>query len=191
MGICISYGGRLTDLSRIDEFTDELEDVCKSMEWDHDVLRDSWTDPVTLRWDDDSDDRLAMTGNSGLRGVQIVPHPRSEVFHFTINREGFLNYRHGILFKMPMHDTLNTPFLFAKTQFAGAEVHMQMIKLMRHLKTKYLHDLWVQDEAEYWDTGDEEVVASRIGFLNDAIGLFRDELERGRSIDDILKKWHK
>lgn len=189
MGVCISYGGRLTDRSRIDEFTDELEDICKAMEWEHTVVRESWDEPITLRWDDETADRLASTGNSGLRGVSIWPHPKSETFDFTVNADGFLDSRLRILFGMPFSEQHDTPFLFAKTQFAGAAIHIQMIKLMKYLKKKYFHDLWVADEALYWDTGNEQVVADRIGFLNGAIGYFREGLEQGRSLDDLLDKW--
>lgn len=48
--------------------------------------------------------------------------------------------------------------LFTKTQYAGIEIHKLIVHLFKYLERKYLLDLQVSDEGEYWETGDEKIL---------------------------------
>ena len=50
---------------------------------------------------------------------------------------------------------------FVKTQFAGVPAHLELIALLRDLQ-KFFEDLKVEDEGEYWDTGNEAVLAEHM-----------------------------
>ena len=59
-----------------------------------------------------------------------------------------------------------------KTQFAGADAHIAVIKLLRYLKEKYFSVFELNDEGMYWETMDEKVFLkqfARYEFLLDAV----------------------
>jgi hypothetical protein len=41
-------------------------------------------------------------------------------------------------------------WLFTKTQYAGVETHMAMIRLIRYLDEKYFERFELHDESQYW-----------------------------------------
>jgi hypothetical protein len=100
--------------------------------------------------------------------------------------------------------TAGTASVPVKTQFAPAEVHAGIVKLLRHLKKKYFPDLEVSDEGGYWETGDLDALREKQALLNEKMDLLASELgkvpagERSRSpeeladlIEDILRRKEK
>ena len=67
-------------------------------------------------------------------------------------------------------------FSSTKTQYAPPDAHISIIKLLRFLKSRYIPDLKVFDEGEYWDTGDKEKLIERMNFLRDKINMVADAL---------------
>lgn len=63
---------------------------------------------------------------------------------------------------------------FVKTQFAGAQVHIKLISFLRSLAV-FFEDLKIEDEGEYWETGDETVLSEHIQQCNDAIAELAKE----------------
>jgi hypothetical protein len=55
---------------------------------------------------------------------------------------------------------------FTKTQFAGAETHILLCKLLRYLEKKYFAELEVFDEGNYYHTGDASKLTEKMAFLN-------------------------
>jgi hypothetical protein len=68
---------------------------------------------------------------------------------------------------------------FVKTQFAGAEVHVQIVQLFRKLR-RYLADLSVEDEGEYWRGSDRAKLEGHIAFTNAIIEKMRAESPTAR-----------
>jgi hypothetical protein len=50
---------------------------------------------------------------------------------------------------------------YCKTQFAGAQVHVAIVRLLRSLRSSF-EVLNVEDEGEYWDSGDEETLVGHM-----------------------------
>jgi hypothetical protein len=57
---------------------------------------------------------------------------------------------------------------FTKTQFAGAQVHMKILELLKSLKPLF-RDLNVEDEGEYWETGNLQRLAEHMNCVQKAI----------------------
>lgn len=55
-----------------------------------------------------------------------------------------------------------------KTQFAGAEVHIQIVELLESLRPHFKR-IDVNDEGEYWNTHDKAVLERHIGKINSVI----------------------
>jgi hypothetical protein len=67
---------------------------------------------------------------------------------------------------------------WVKTQFAPIHTHVVIIKLLRHLKTKYIHNLEVSDEGGYWDSGDMEQLVSYRNSILRAMKMLEGGLEK-------------
>jgi hypothetical protein len=57
---------------------------------------------------------------------------------------------------------------FVKTQFAGTNVHIQVVELLQQLKP-FLASLEVEDEGEYWETADKQRLEEHIEKVNSLI----------------------
>ncbi len=54
---------------------------------------------------------------------------------------------------------------YVKTQFAGADVHIQIVQLLDSLRPMF-RKITVDDEGEYWDTHDRAVLEGHISKIN-------------------------
>jgi hypothetical protein len=65
--------------------------------------------------------------------------------------------------------------------------------LLKYIQKKYISNLDVYDEGEYWQTGDEKILKERIDFLNGAINHLSEvlnsiEFEKDISPESIADK---
>ena len=162
MGITIHYRGRIRDINLIDEFCDELIDIAKTMDWkSSDLIYDE---------------------EDKIKGVSVTPHKDSESLSFFFNIEdGCLRNIMNVITKEP-YNPKELEWDFIKTQFAPPEVHVTVVKLLQYIKEKYMPDLEVVDEGDYWETGDENVLRNKLKFLGDKIDAF------GKALNSISKK---
>ena len=63
---------------------------------------------------------------------------------------------------------------WVKTQFAGALIHIKLIRVLRDLQI-FFEELKVDDEGEYWDTADEVLLAEHIRHCDQAIAELAKE----------------
>lgn len=70
-----------------------------------------------------------------------------------------------------------------KTQFAGSDTHVYVIGLLKYLKKRYISDLEVSDESEYWDTGDRQVLEAKMTLLNDKLNQLATTISSGQMGD--------
>jgi hypothetical protein len=91
----------------------------------------------------------AKTYNGPLTGIVIYAHPMCEPVYIQFGTD------------LIMQDLV-------KTQFAGADIHMKLIDLLRKLRP-LLADLHVDDEGEYWETGDKAKLERQISTVNKMI----------------------
>ena len=54
---------------------------------------------------------------------------------------------------------------FVKTQFAGPEVHKRVVEFLRSIEP-FFEEFYVEDEGEYWKTGDLEALSRHIDNCN-------------------------
>ena len=162
MGITIHYKGNISNVNLIDEFCDELIDIAETMDW-----------KASEKIFDEEDK---------IKGVSVTPHKDSESLSFFFNIEdGGLRNIMNVIMKDP-YNPEEPEWDFIKTQFAPPEVHVTVIKLLQYIKKKYMPDLEVVDEGDYWETGDEKLLAGKLKFLGDKIDAF------GKALNSISKE---
>ena len=152
MGLTFHYSGKIRDHNQIDMLVDEVTDLCKGLNWEYNILNDD-----------------------KIKGI-IVGAPESEPLWFTFTPDGrtcnVVNLQHS--------DPSDKYYSLCatKTQYAGPEVHMAMIKMLRYMSDKYFSEIEVYDEGEYWETGDEENLRKIFERYSMIIDLFTQKLEQ-------------
>ena len=176
MGITIHYRGTLADTSEIGTLIEEMTDIAKTLKWPCSVLDDDWSKPVTadIVYGADGSE---IVGNLGLRGVLLTPHPQAEPLVLCFDAEG--NLRDPITVILLLNGELppEDAWVAMKTHFAPLEVHVTLVKLLKYLQTRYIHDLEVHDEGDYWDTSDLGLLNRKRAFLNARMDEFARTLE--------------
>lgn len=173
MGITIHYKGKLNSVDDIGSFCEEMEDITKSMDWKCSTF--------------DFDNKSKVP----LKGVIIGPHEKSEPLPFMVDKNGFL--RNPFMLEISKDNDEFTWFNHIKTQFAPIEIHIAVIKLLKYIQQKYISNLDVYDEGDYWQTGDENILKGKIDFLNSAMDQLEDvlnsiELKEGSTAESVADK---
>ena len=181
MGITIHYKGKLNSTNQIDSFCEEIEDIAKSMEWEYTAI------------DERTDNSLNQ-----LKGLFIQPHPNSEFLQLIVDLHG--NLRNVIMLDHLKDDSKTTYLNHTKTQFAPTDVHIAIVKLFKYLQQKYISNLDVYDEGDYWQTEDVRVLQKKFDFLNAKMDMMEDILNSIKfdeendaesvadKIEEVLKK---
>lgn len=174
MGITIHYQGKINELSLIDNFIDELIDISNELEWKNHIIDDK---------------------ELNIKGIVISPPPESEPLSFLFDKTSGIIKDRIILAFDDMGDD-HYEYNHTKTQFAPIHVHITIIKLLKYLKNKYLSDLIVTDEGDYWETENAELLQSKFDFLDEITNAVTGALSNtekipGESIDSLADRIEK
>ena len=116
------------------------------------------------------------------------------MLQFVFDKKGHL--RNALHMEYTDKDEDISYFNHIKTQFAPAEIHIAIIKLLRYLKDKYINNLEVYDEGRYWETYDEKILNEKLEFLNKMMDKLEGILnsiprEKNESAESIANKIEK
>ncbi len=196
MGITIHYGGKLNSINQLEDFRYEIKDIAKDMGWQYNLLDNDINEPNTSRFENGT-----IVGHIPLRGIALEIHEDVEPLSFYFDKDGTIQNILSVVFRDD--DQLNVSSDFVKTQFAPVAVHITIIKLLRYIKSKYIFNLNVTDEGEYWETNDSIKLQEKFNFLSDKINEIGDLLDNTEvketdtletmadRIESILKKYFK
>lgn len=198
MGISIHYRGRIDDVGRIGRLCDELADIARVMSWRSKTLDDDWSRPpdAHLRH---TPQGACIDGHLGLKGVQITLPSGAEPLPFFFDSNGDL--RDPMTMIMLVEGSLDPKdaWISVKTQFAPPEVHVWVNGLLKYLKKRYISDLEVHDEGQYWETEDIRILKQRMDFIDAQIDRLATGLSSGRfgdltglsadEIADRIERW--
>ncbi len=157
MGLSIHYSGGIFDKKLIKPLIEEVRDICEILKW------------ATHIFD-----------NNEIKGICFAP-AGSEPICLTFNRNGHLlsptnipakEVYDGVHVRKDLIYTAST-----KTQYAGPDAHIAVIKLLKHISAKYLAGFTLSDEGYYWETGDEKILLNQFKKFDTAIDSFRKALE--------------
>ena len=65
----------------------------------------------------------------------------------------------------------------AKTQYAGPDAHIAILKLLKHISAKYLESFTLSDEGSYWETGDEKILYAQFKKYEKALNFVQKSLQ--------------
>lgn len=151
MGLTFHYSGTIQSYTFIDELTEEVKDICQNLDWNYTILK--------------------KEKNSNLKGIVILPQ-NSEPLFLTFLPDSRLCSPLSLMFDNdPANDPIYYYTIHTKTQFAGADIHITLLKLLRHLGNKYFAELHVEDEGLYWETQNESVLLKQFEKYNYALEM--------------------
>lgn len=183
MGLSIHYNGTIKDRALLPQLAAEMKDICESLGWDY-----HYFDPG----EEDT-----------LEGIYFSPAECEPLF-LTFTPEGrLLSPISQITRDMLLQNGLDPELIYTiscKTQYAGMDVHIALIRLFRYLKEKYFSLFDMNDEGGYWETDERELLQQQFTRYETAMASMAEMLQElraaGRSspesiacrIEELLKK---
>jgi len=159
MGLSIHYSGHIKDWELIAGLVNEIEDICQSLDWRVDRI-DSKKDQ--------------------LKGVLFSPKDSEPIF-LTFLPNGRLCSPISLMTKdIYEANGLDPELMFTcsvKTQYAGMDAHIAVIRLLRYVKEKYLDKFELNDEGMFWETDDVTILKSQFDRYNEALEVLTGILE--------------
>jgi hypothetical protein len=178
MGLTIHYKGKLNHPELISQVIEELKDISLDMDWRFHILDEDLDKPNTSYIEENG----VIRGYLPFKGIIITMHQKSEALILLFDKNGILRH---IIPAPEDYAPVEEPYISVKTQFAPIEVHIGIIKLLKYLKEKYIHNLTVYDEGDYWDTEDKKLLRQKLDFLNQKISELGDALSAiPKDVDD-------
>jgi hypothetical protein len=156
MGLSIHYKGNISNYSLIDTLTEEVKDVAADLDWQYHLF-------------DDKD----------LKGICFSPKDCEPVF-LTFQPNGKLCSPVNLKYWEPNDPYFNT--ISTKTQFAGIDVHIALLKLLDYLRRKYFENFEMNDEGQYWDVWDEQILQQQFARYNYAMNAVAAALQDFKAI---------
>ncbi|MEM8529002.1 MAG: hypothetical protein AAGG68_30505 [Bacteroidota bacterium] len=181
MGLTIHFKGQLRDIKQLPAFVEEVEDIANSLNW-----KSHRIDEVVELEESCPLAEERTNGGVRIRGLHVTP-PKCETFCFTFAPSGKMMSLFGVLSAARHPEEDFAYWLHTKTQYAGIELHIAAISLMRYLEKKYFQYLEVSDEGQYWESNDVDLLTQRFDEYTKLIAAVRGALEKA-SISPNLSK---
>ena len=147
MGLSFHYKGALKNPTLLKKMIEEVADISQANQWKFHVFEEAFPNH-------------AFTVDSytdSIYGICFSP-PNCEVVCLTFLSNGkmcaFYNFE-------PSKVSINEPddnYLSVKTQFAGPEIHKQLINIFDYINKKYFENFDLTDEGNYWETKNDQLL---------------------------------
>jgi hypothetical protein len=206
MGVTLHFRGKLKNANLIMELANEVADICDTNGWKYDLFTDDafyTPDPNETpsekrkrreREREEAEDEALLATRKlpdiGLRGIMFNPEGKCESVGLTFDKKGVINSIFSALFP-EMNFGEKMPWSSTKTQFAGVETHIKLVKLMSYLGNKYFKKFELEDDGGYYPDENLEQLQKRMGVIDNAIGTIEDLLENGNfegSPDEVMQQ---
>ena len=169
MGLTFHYSGSFRKDASLPGLIEEVKDIAEINEWPHQVFEEHFP----------PDEFGKETFNNKIYGISFNP-PGSEPVWLCFLSNGKLSSPELLEFygkPENQKERKNLYLVSTKTQTAGVSTHKLIIDLLKYLDGKYLTGLKVYDEGQYWETGDEMLLAEIFKRFHATLDLFGKALE--------------
>jgi len=169
MGLTFYYKGKLRNPQQVDQLIHEVRDISISMKWEYQVWPlQAFTEKQIIP--------EKHPNIYDLRGISVTPE-NCETLSLTFLPDGRLISPVYFVLEKDKKPSGNDFLLFTKTQFAGVDTHLALMKLLIYLQQKYFETLHVEDEGRYWETRDEKILRETFQRYEVLIDTVADALE--------------
>lgn len=195
MGLSFHYRGRLKSADTLSALVEEVEDICKVLNWKCSVFETEYPDNKFVTPINDADYGILFSPPS-CEPISLVFDSEGKIYTPWL-KEILNKHKSGevkvITVKLNLDDENPEPeiseesedfdpldlvySISVKTQFAGAESHVQLMELLRYLSEKYLTEFHIQDESDYWNTRNAEKLHEKMNKINQFMDTFHDMMD--------------
>lgn len=161
MSITIFASGKIARIENIATLIDDLKKVAEKSGWQYRIIDDGFaTQPnAVLTRSDPGPASAKIEGSLGLKGIILTIEPGVERLPILFDRSGVLT---DMMQQLSwISDRQNERFTSCKTQFGSIDSHIRIIEVFDLLKKKYMADLAVTDEGDYWQCRDPRILAEK------------------------------
>ncbi len=194
MGVSIHYRGRLESPDRLPELRENLMGIASNMGWEYRLLDEDWSVPANAVLEHNGE-TAEIGGCLGLKGIQLKPPGESETLDFFFNAKGHLLSPMNVILIQEGVLEPDDAWISVKTQFLTPEMHVMIIGLLKYIREHHLPGLEVDDEGEYWETGDYRKLENKMKLVQEKINYLSRELSSkclgdmaGLSADEIADR---
>ena len=168
MGVTIHFEGQLTGEEAYVDLIALVSSIAKAEAWKIDPIENSEVTLLRVR----SEENWDYVGP--VKGITVYLHDDCDPVRFEFDKDLYVQE-------------------FTKTQFAGVDVHLKVMELLRATEP-FFKELKVEDEAEFWETTDVEILKCHFDRVQNVIedelkknprARFKVKDPRGRIIDLI------
>ena|SRR5260370_19683036 len=143
MGVTIHFEGKLKSEDAFAALLQYVEEIAKAQTWLTEIFEHGEVTLLRVR------DETEWDYKGSTKGIILYIHEDCDPLRLEFDQDLYIQE-------------------FVKTQFAGVGTHIQLIALLREFQVFFV-DLKVEDEGEYWETGDEAVLAEHIHCCDEMI----------------------
>ncbi|MFI5220791.1 MAG: hypothetical protein ACHQK8_00590 [Bacteroidia bacterium] len=188
MGLSIHYTGSIRSGESLSALIEEVKDIAEINEWEHFVFENKFP--------------MGSLGkkefNQSIYGISFTP-PGCETIDLCFLSNGRMSSAINLRYNGNISDNKEASNLYslhAKTQYAGIEIHKQVIHLLKYLSLKYLKGFKLTDEGNYWETLDEKKLEDKFREYDFLIQSFKsslknDPIRSGENMESYFKRLFK
>lgn len=184
MGLAFHYSARIRKQELIKPLMTEVEDICKSMNWEYTLWDEICEFPAAaIPKEPGTGDPKSIH----LQGILFTP-PECETVSLLFTPLGRMTAFPNLLSaESYVVNGLDIDLIYnvsVKTQYAGVDLHIALMNLLKYLEGKYLIDMEVDDEGEYWGRMDKDHLKERFAANWAVINVVKDALNNAELSSD-------
>lgn len=185
MGITIHYKAKFGTKHSMREFIDETVDIAKTLNWKFTILEDREFPAIPGKLEKDCDLFGLLLTPTGCETLDLCFHGDRRLINITCLQV--------IDAKEWKKDPSWIYTASCKTQFGGPAVHKQIVLLIKYLSKKYFDEIEMNDETDYWKSGDEEKLNQLFGKMSRLITMLKETLDdfpikENEDVEDYFKR---
>lgn len=170
MGLSIHYSGSIVNPDCLPELISEVQDIAAAYGWPSKAFNTKFPENHFGR----------SSFNNQIYGISFTP-PGCESVFISFLSNGKISTPFQLSSFGEADNETEKKYLYivsVKTQFAGAEIHMALVQLMRYLSQKYFARFNMSDEGNYWETSDENILKENFKRYSDLLNSFTSAIEK-------------
>jgi phage pi2 protein 07 len=185
MGLSIHYSGRFGNPDLLQAMIEEVEDIVKVYKWRYHIYHTQF--PTA---------GFTSNGHDGkVYGISFTP-PECETVTVCFLSNGRMSCSSLLEFYGDSNDEKSQEYLYmpsVKTQYAGWQTHLFILKLLKYITAKYFVEFKMQDEGDYWETSNEELLKqnfSRYNKMLDSVCIAFESfpVKEGETMEEYIER---
>jgi len=180
MGLSFHYKGALKNPLSLKKMIEEVTDIAQANQWGYHIFEEDFTNNAFT----------TEVNYGSLYGICFSP-PNCEVVCLTFLSNGKLSPFWDIEPSTIPKNELEDTYISVKTQFAGPQIHKQLMVFFDYMNKKYFENFDLNDEGNYWESKNEQLLEDTFTKYTNFIEGFDSLLENipigeNESIEDYL-----